>query len=212
MMWEHAAPFVGIPGAINACLQLLDRVKKGANEAREATAKTEVSLAQMKDALKEFAVDALELAAFKKLHTITNQFMIDLHETLMLDTPDRDWARNHHDKHLLIIKLEWQGVWQGERAGAQLANLRASRDEMKYLKSMPLEVREKLSGPSWDEYYWELLKRSEQEVENFRNFYDHVAQIRGFNSLLNNYANRSIERGIDDFNKIMNDLRIALAK
>jgi hypothetical protein len=207
-MWEHAAPLIGIPSAIKALFDLHDRLAGSASHQEAATAKEK--LREISDAIDGFAIDALELAAYKALHSATNQFMIDLKDTFAVISPDLDRSRMHYSATLKPIKSEIKALWMGQRAGAQLAALRDNPKFMIFLNIMPREIVEVSGGTEWQEYFWHLLRSLENDVENFGNFYQHVDNTQRLNMALNTYADRRIRVGIDDFDRIMEQLRSSI--
>lgn len=210
-MLEHAAAIIGVPAAIKATLDIVDRIRRnGTATGQEPEAAAH--LVAIHKAMEAFAVDANELAAYKKLHTLTNQLYIDLRQTFVLDNADRNWSRSYHTDHLNLIQIELTTVWEGNRAGGQLAGLRDDATLMAYLQSMPKEVADKTKSQTWNDYIWNLLEALRKDVESFPQCHAHVINLRGITGALNNYANRSMERGIDVLDNLMARLRDSLAQ
>lgn len=211
IVWEHAPALIGIPAAIKATLEVIEKLRGGAPHAAEAAA-AKANLSAIAAALDTFADDAVELAALKDLHALTNQFMIDLKYAFAIVGPDPAQSRTQWVNNINNIKLEFMSMREGARAAAQLAALRGNPLLMKYLRRMPAEVMEKVPTPPWDRYFWELLARTEGEVENFANLNSRIAELRSLNSLLNNYADRSLKLGISEFDVMMTRLRIEIGR
>jgi hypothetical protein len=211
-MWEHVAPFIGIPSAIKSTLDLLDRIKSNPQQPQASLHQATTTLNEVNRALESFAVDALELVAFKSLHTLTNSLAIDLRQTFVLDNPDRAWAQKHHADNVHFIETEWLTIWEGERAGSQLIRLSERGPLMRYLEAMPSEILERVRHISWEICFRTMLRETQSNIENFAIFYTKVRELRGLNAALNNYANRSIERGIEEFDTMMQHVRLAISK
>jgi hypothetical protein len=211
-MWEHAGALVGIPAAIKATIEILGYIRSGSSPTDRATTDAAAKLSIVQSGLEGFAQDALELAAFKRLHTMTNQFGIDLRETFAMIGPDEKRAQHHHIEMLEVIEREFLTLWDGERAGNQLARLKDTPKLMQFLAVLPSDVSEKIPNPPWEAYFWTLLRETQGECRNFKNFYSQVHRLRMLNAALNNYADRRIAAGIDEFDAIMDQLRVALAR
>jgi hypothetical protein len=211
-MWSHAEALIGIPEAIKATIDIFDYVRSGRSSPENGGKDGIRKLADVRGALEGFATDAVELAAYKQLHMITNSFMIDLKEAFAIAGPDEKRARLHHSEMLDVIQIEFISVWEGQRAGAQLAKLRDTPKHMGYLSSLPKDVMERIPVPPWDEYYWKLLRRTQDECGNFNNFSKCISEFRVITVALNNLADRNISREIEEFNSIMEKLRTSLGR
>jgi hypothetical protein len=210
-MWEHAEAIIGIPEAVKATLDIIKhfRPAKGKDVSVRIKA-AEEHQRLIRDSIQAFAVDAVELAAWKELHAITNSFSSSLKETFSIVGVPRERARQHHQDTRDIISLEFFSLHETQRAGDAFARLRINEKFMRYLASFPPHVMEKVPFPPWDDYFWKLLKQAETEVENFGNFYTCAANLRGLNRVLNNLADQKLKDGIEKFNGIMEKLRTAL--
>jgi hypothetical protein len=211
-MWEHAGALIGIPKAIKATIDIFEYLKSGRTTAQQAASDATSQLNGIKVALEQFAEDAMELVAYKQLHTMTNTFMIDLRESFTIAGPDVKRARAHHSDSLEAIEQEFISVWEGQRGGAQLARLRTTPSTMEFLRSMPSDVMERIKQPPWEDYMWKILHKAKDECGNFNNFSKVIKEFRTINVALNNYADRNIADGIDKFNDVMDDLRHSLGR
>jgi hypothetical protein len=213
-MWEHAPALLGIPAAIKATLELLDRLRSGGTGIDRLVADAADRQALIRGSLLNFANDALALKAFKSLHALTNSLFIDLKETFAIFTPDLDRARAHHTENLLIMKGEYMRLFSAQRAGNQLRALQAEPILMTHLvkENMPTDIKARIpKALTWDAYFLKLLGDSEKQCDNFQRFHILIADLHGLNNMLNNYADININRGIDNFNSVMDQLRHALA-
>jgi hypothetical protein len=207
MWWEHAKTLIGIPGAVKATIDIVNLVRSGEKSPTEA----QQQLAMILSGLNDFAHDALELAAYKALHTMTSSMMTDLKETFTIVGSDEGRARNQYNDSLQLIEYEFTSLWDGHRAGDKLARLRGTEKYMQFLRNPPKTVMQKVRKPPWEDYLWTLLHRAQQERENFKNFHGCVRDLRTLNVALNNYADHMIALGIDEFDKVMEHLRVELA-
>jgi hypothetical protein len=210
-MWAHATQLLGVPGAIKAALDLFDRFSKGALTPPEGTGNGKEQLRQIKEALSAFAVDAIELKAYKTLHAATNEFLIDLRETFTLAIPDEVRARQIHSHTLQVVKAELDSIWTANRGGNQLAALLEDPVLLKHLEIMPQSVMQFVPAGTWNDHFWRGLKRATSEAGNFDNFYVCICEVRHLNMALNAYADRQIKRGIEEFDRVMDQLRHNLA-
>lgn len=205
-MWEHASALIGVPAAIKATLEIIKMLNPApgkAEPAQQAAHKLESVYA----AVASLATDAAELAAFKDLHALTNQFQIDLKDSFAMVNPDPDRARDHWYKLAQAMKGEFMAMREGQRAAAQLDALRANAELMSYLEIMPEDVLRQVNRKSWDKCFLDLLRDAEASIENFGDFYIRVEKLRKLNSVLNNFADRSLKQGIGELDRLMSGLR-----
>ena len=208
-MWEHAAVITTIPSAIVAVMEIFDRVLNEKETPEGGIEESKRKLGEINAALETFAADALELAALKQLHATTNRFNVDLRHSFGIILPDANKSRSTYDGSLELIKSEFQLIW--ERGGAEFAKLRDDPLLMQFLTDLPQDVMERVPELPWDQYFWQLLRDAGSECGNFDNFYTLIEKIRVLNSALNSFADRNIARGIDEFDDIMDKLRLALS-
>jgi hypothetical protein len=209
-MWEHAEALVGVPEAIKATIEIIEHFISGRRPPRSADGSA--NLRQMRSALHALATDAVELAAYKALHKVTNSLLIDLRETFTITVPGKDRARNHYHQMLTVIETEFVSVWEGHRGGGLLEKLRNDAKLMTYLRVLPGEVTARVRTPPWDAYYWSLLSESQQQCGNFDNLCKLITDLRTLTVALNNFADNNLAKGIEEFNSLMDRLRSALAR
>ncbi len=210
-MWGHAKDILSIPGALKATLDIINYFRTGQPSAAQADDAIN-KLGSVKSALERFAVDALELTAYKDLHAMTNQLNIDLRQTFATIGPDPARAKAHFSEFNFEIQQEFLTLWEGQRAGNQLDGLRNTPELLQHLKKLPPTVREKVAAPPWHQNLSNLLLQAQAECENFRNFYRTVEQLRGLNIALNNYADHQIKKGVKEFDSLMDNLRAELER
>jgi hypothetical protein len=209
-MWENSAALIGIPAAIKATIEVIEKLH-GALSGTDAQ-QVKTNLVSVNSALEKFAEEATELAAFKDLHALTNQFSIDLRLTFQLAGPDPTQVLGLWSQSLVSIRAELKDVKDGARGGGQLAALMHEPTLMRYFKRMPPDVAEKVPAGTWDQHFWGLLGSAREETENFSNLCKLAVELRDLNSALNNYADRSLKKGISQFDDIIKQLRTELAK
>jgi hypothetical protein len=206
-VWEHAKTLIGVPGAIKATIDIIKLIKSGQKSPDDA----QQQLASALSGLDDFAHDALELAAYKALHTMTSSVMIDLKETFSIVGGDAERARNQYNESLKLIGFEFDALWEGHRAGDKLVRLQGNEKYMKFLRDPPSTVKRIVRKPPWDDYLLGLLRRAQKELPNFGTFQACVRDLRTLNVALNNYADHKIETGIDEFDAVMEYLRAEFA-
>lgn len=204
-MWENAGALIGVPAALKAALDVYDRIRKGQTTPANGASEGSDQLKHIHSYLNSFAIDALELKAYKDLHSVTNRFPIDLHETFAIISPIEDHTKARFNDSSALIKAEFMNI--RKRAWADLINLRSDKISMTYLSEMPDDITCCVKNGTWDAYYMSLVTRANEELENFRHFRRAIEELIELNAALNNYANQRIVQGIDQFNKLMADLR-----
>lgn len=208
MFWEHAKALIGIPSAIKATIDIISLIRSNPNTPQDPN----VPLSRILSGLDQFAQDAFALEAFKALHTTTNTLFTDLRQTFTIAIPDRRKARERYEESYNFIELEFSTLWEGQRSGDRLDRLKNTPALMGFLQTFPSTVLEAVKTPPWEDYFSTLLYEAHNEVENFKNFYDHISDLRRLNLALNNYADFMLASGIDEFNDIMEQLRRELGR
>ncbi len=203
-VWENTRALVDIPATVAAVIASI-RAPVGVNW-RDC----ERRLQSVYAALDAFVLDEVELAAFKSLHALTNQMMIDLKDTFALVGPDPVQSRRHWSAHSALMRQEFRAMRGGARSATQLAVLGRTEGQMRYLIRMPDEIHRMLDGRSWPERLAELLAQAEGEITDFTVFYTRVDELRQLNSALNNYADQCLRSGIYELDDVIEALRSAL--
>ncbi|WP_374625340.1 hypothetical protein [Devosia sp.] len=203
-VWENTRALVDIPGTIAAVITTIGS-PAGANW-QDCVRRLQSVYA----ALDAFVLDEVELAAFKSLHALTNQMMIDLKDTFALVGPDPVQSRRHWSAHSALMRQEFRAMRGGARSSMQLAALCRTEGQMRYLQRMPEEIQRMLDEQPWPDRLAELLARAEVEITDFSSFYTRVDELRQVNSALNNYADQCLRSGIYELDDVIEALRSAL--